>query len=111
MSNKKELASWTRTVLYLDYISLPDDMQTVVNKWLGFGNDRQLPFSDRSEFEPKSLSMKEIATYHKEQSANNNFKGTLDEFIAEYGLQFEKFLIEQNFNLKGVDEIVVNVQW
>lgn len=106
-----ELSIWQETILYIDYLSLPDEMAKEVNNWLGFGNDRQLPMSRRSEFDASSLNQATLEDYYKDQIETNGFEGTLEDFIDKYGLKFEKYLIDQNLDLEGVDEIVINISW
>ena len=100
-----------KTFLVLEYGSLPKKMKLIIKEWCGFHNDCHLPL--RSEFDLADFrkGMSEIDNYRTEQIASGNFKGTLKQFIKEYGLDFEVWFIEQNFDLEGVDEVAVEVSW
>lgn len=84
-------------------------MKDIVSKWHGFGNDVLLKFSQRSEFDVAALrqGVSSIEAYKEDQK----FNGTLDEFIERYGLHFEYWLMQQNLDLFGIDEILIDVCW
>ena len=111
-----------KTVLILDYLQLPKLLQDRVAGWCGFHNDCLLPC--RSEFSPNgeetwetSLTSKQVADYHRDQANNkyNPFTGSLADFITEYRLEFEVWLIEQiesgNINVRNIEAIYINISW
>ena len=55
--------------------------------------------------------MASVEEYWKEQQESNGFKGDLKAFIKEYGFEFDVWFIEQNFDLKGVQDIAVYICW
>jgi len=61
--------------------------------------------------------MTAIEEYYKDQKETNyNFSkyvpcGTMEGFIKNYGLDFDIWFIKQNFDLEGVDRILVEVSW
>lgn len=106
---------YPQTVLVIGYTSLPEKCQERIRNWLGFSNDCLLPYSRRSEFGPTSLTQDSLEEYYNDQVRDNQFRGTLDEFIDEYGLVFDKYLIDELPKL-GIDpsefeELYINVIW
>jgi len=106
---------YPQTVLVIDYTSLPENCQERIREWGGFSNDCLLPYSRHSEFGLTSLTQESLTEYYNDQMRDNQFQGTLDEFIAEYGLVFDKYLIDELPKL-GIDpsefeELYINVRW
>lgn len=97
--------------LIVEWVDFPRNIKDIVADWHGFHNDCIVPL--RSDFTAKDFreGMKCIENYWKDQSDNNDFKGTLQEFIKEYGLDFEIWFIKQKFDLTDVDEILIKVCW
>jgi hypothetical protein len=100
-----------RKVFILDLCELPIEVRNCVKKWLGFHNDTYLPV--RSEFDPESWSkgMSEVEAYWKDQKECRNYKGSLEDFIKDYALEFDIWFIQQNFDLTGIDQVLVDVRW
>lgn len=104
-------------VLLIEFIQMPRELQDVIVGWVGFSNDCLIPV--RSEFSPiagedrwsSNLSRANLEEYWKQQ----NFEGTLEEFIVDYGLQVDYWLIQQveagKLDLEGIDDILINVCW
>jgi hypothetical protein len=97
--------------LILQWTKLPKKFQDIVADWNGFHNDCLIPL--RSEFTAKDFhkGMKSVESYWKDQSETNNFKGDLSQFIKEYCLDFEIWVIEQNFDFTDVNEVLIEVSW
>ena len=100
-----------KTCLFIEWTKLPKPFKELTSESLGFSNYCNIPM--RSEFQPVDLAkgMIVIEDYWKHQKDTNGFEGTLQDFIENYGLQFEVWLIEQKVDLTGVDEILINVCW
>jgi hypothetical protein len=94
-------------VLMIDYSSLPKKFRVLIYDWLGFSNDCILPL--RSEFDPKSLTLEELIKYYNTQIEEKVYNGTFDSFIIDKGLEFEKYLVDQNLDLTGIDKILINI--
>ena len=112
MEHRKE------TVFIVEWIELPDELKKYISYQYDhcFANDTLVEF--QSEFEPcdekhygETLSLEEIAKYHKDQVFSNGFEGDLDKFIEEYGLKFEVWMLKQGFDLIGVKIILINISW
>ena len=108
------MRSTRKSVLIIEYTSLPDSLKDVIREWVGFGNDCLVPL--RSEFQPfgegtwkESFTKEQLKKYHEDQTQTNGFKGTLSEFIEEYGLQVDEYLMEQKIDLDGVEDILVSI--
>lgn len=39
------------------------------------------------------------------------YNGNLDDFIRDYHLEFDVWVIKQNFDLGGVEKILIEVYW
>jgi hypothetical protein len=55
-----------------------------------------------------TFTMANIEQYWKDQTNNNNYKGTLEEFIEEYGLKVEVWFINCGYDFTGVKEIIID---
>ncbi len=110
--------------LIIEFTQLPKELQKKIQGWCGFHNDCLLPF--RTEFYPvcgdqgiesweTSLTSKQIDIYHQNQIADNTYVGDKTQFIKDYGLEVEIWLIEKlekgEINLAGVEEILFNICW
>jgi hypothetical protein len=104
-----------KKVLIINWLSLPKEIKDIIADWCGFSNDCLVPYS--SEFSPcgdntwKDLTQERLEQYHKDQTETNNYKGDLEQFIKDYGLEVDKFMIEQKLNLDGIEEIFFNISW
>jgi len=100
--------------LIIQYRNLPPEIKEDIKGWVGFHNDCLIPV--RTELEGLG-SMEEIEAYHRDQEANNpkykeyNPSGTLEGFIEAYGLKFDAWLAEQDFNMEDVERVLVEIRW
>jgi hypothetical protein len=99
------------TCFIIKFTKLPDHVKEVVKSWCGFHNDCLIPSRTEFEAEDYAEGMAAIEDYHKDQVDTNNYKGTLEKFIKDYGLEFDVWMIEQKFNLKGVKRILIDISW
>lgn len=88
-------------VLIIEYSSLPEKIQTKVEKLCGFGNDRYVKFD--SDFHYYKNSLKESITLENYNRALED-KPQLDFCI-------EKFIIDSQIDLTNVDRILFHVCW
>lgn len=98
--------------LILEYWKLPEDMQEIVKDWHIYNRDCYIPVC--SEFEPKdyTIGMKCIEDYYEDQKSTNSSwckSNNVEEFIVDYGLEFDAWIISQNWDLTGVDKILIKV--
>lgn len=106
-----------KNCLILKWTSLPPDIKERVKGWVGFHNNCLIPV--RSEFSVKEYGkgMAAVEAYYEDQKATNgSFSkyvpcGTLEGFIKAYGLYFDVWFVQQNFDLEGIDRILVEVSW
>ena len=105
-------------VLILVWTQLPNHIKDIFQGSENFGNDRVLPYG--GEFDPNSdnetyadtLSLERIEEYYKVQCAENDFKGSFKEFIKNYGLDMEMWLIKNKDKLDlNVKHILINICW
>lgn len=105
--------------LIIDYNEMPEKIQDIVRNYHSFHNDCFLKF--HSELEPfgnedwaDTCTMSHIEEYWKRQLETNSKycqSETLEQFIEEYGLQKEKWLMESGIDLKGVKNILIEICW
>jgi hypothetical protein len=96
-----------KTCLILEWIKLPTSIKDKIKNWHNFHNDCIITLN--SEFSAKDLckGMTAIEEYWRDQ----NYDGTLQAFIKKYNLDFEVWIIEQNFDLSDIDEILIDICW
>jgi hypothetical protein len=107
---KKKLPFTKQEILIIDYALCPEAVQNKIKKQHNFHRDVLVPFY--SEFSPcgkedyaSTLTNQKLEEYWADQTRTNNFKGTLEEFIEEYGLQADKWLIDCDYDFEGVKHI------
>jgi uncharacterized protein YeeX (DUF496 family) len=108
-------------VVIIDYINLPSEIKTELEK-RAFRNNTMLEYQseltyldDEDKKEGKDLThcitWDNIESYYSDQCSNNNFKGSITDFISSYGLKVDAWLIKENIDLKGVHRILFNICW
>ncbi len=105
------------TVLILEWAKLPQEIKNYFREYLSFNNDCLMPVL--GEFAPSgdetwadSLTFEKIEEYHKDQRANGLYDSeNLDDFIKDYGLEFEVWFIAQNIDLTGIKTVLVEMYW
>lgn len=115
-SEQKKMRYARKNVLVIEYTSLPKNLKEIIRDWCGFGNDCILPL--RSEFQPSrgetwesTLTRETLNRYHQDWITRNDYKGDLKQFITDCGLTVDVYLIDQNFDLKGIEEIYIDISW
>jgi hypothetical protein len=107
-----------KVCLIIEWIKLPQNLKDLIKKrYEHFYRDIYL--KHRSEFCARTdyiQGMKCIEDYYTDQTSSDmedkyRFKGTIEEFIVSYGLEFDVWIIEQNFDFVGVEEILIHVSW
>lgn len=113
-----------KNVLVLQFTELPDDIQESIKAdHEGFSNDCLLRMiSDYSDCLDE-LSLADLQGWHSDQCVSPvygvdarptgamAFSGTFEEFVVDYGLQLEMWIIKRGFDLSKVDDIVIDVCW
>jgi hypothetical protein len=99
-----------------NFLDLPKEHQEYFKARHSFRNDICLEFL--SEFQPEEgetwenvLTEEGIVQYWKGQVEENNYKGDLEQFVIDYNLKFERWVITQNFDLKDIESIIVRICW
>lgn len=110
--------------LVIDYNEMPDEIQDIFRQRESFHNDCFIKF--HSEMEPfpygqdkdkdwaETCTMAHIESYWQEQLKSNSKycqAKTIEEFIDDYGLQAEVWLINSGINLKGIQKILIEICW
>lgn len=101
-------------VIIVDFYEFPERIQRIVsnfenfntNCFIGWGSELT-PFYENDKWETL-LTKEKLISYYEEQSAElDNFEGSLEDFIVEYNLELESYLIDMNMDLKGVSLILI----
>lgn len=100
-----------KKVLILDWHDLPQKFKDEVGEREYFGNNRYLPFYSELDVAHIRKGMPAVEDYWKDQQVRSGFNGDIQEFIVRYGLEMTVWVIEQNFDLDGVQEILIKVFW
>lgn len=112
MKNKREGFEKRNGILFINVYDLPPEIQ----EWLSKHRELNRGYTKyHTEFEPygkkedfsNTLTLNHLKQYWEDQTNTNNYKGTFDQFIEEYMLTFDKWLIESEFNFKGIREIIL----
>ena len=70
-----------------------------------------------SEFDPggkgredysKTFTQAHLEEYWQDQVNDNNYKGTLEEFINDYGLQLDVWFINSGYDFTGITQIIID---
>jgi len=107
---KKKSPFTRQEILIIDYALCPVAVQDKVKGQHNFHRDVLVPFY--SEFNPRgkedygsTLTSQKLEEYWKDQTKTNDFDGTIEEFIEDYGLQADKWLIDSGYNFSGIKHI------
>lgn len=86
--------------------SLPEKFKIKLK--LGRYYSRLFPYGSHEDWSTV-LNIKEIEKWYFIQVENNLYKGKLEQFIIDYGLEFDKYLIDEHMylHLSGVKEIIL----
>jgi len=99
------------TSLHISYLHCPDAVRNRIQEHHAFGNDITLNWY--SEFNSNNVTMQDLVDYHQDQVAQDNFAAdkSFDEFIEQYGLEIEKWLVDSKVDLSGVSSILIDICW
>ena len=107
-------------VIIIEWVSLPQKYKDIIYDQVNFRNDIFLEYL--SEMSPAgadlgeedwgdTLTQNNIQEYYTDQCETNGYKGSLEDFIVKYGLEFDCWLLENNADLKGIKRILIEVCW
>lgn len=101
----------TKKCLIINWCKLPRAIKNIVSEWEGFHNNCFIPC--RSEFEAKDYKkgLSSINEYYQDQVKINGFDGSFDDFIEDYCLDFDIWIIAQGFDFDKIDMILIEVSW
>ncbi len=99
-------AAVVKKVVIIDWHKLPRNVKEEISESHSFGNDRYL--RHYSELDTGS-TMEDVVDYHKEQVETNEYKGSLEDFIRDYGLELDVWLMSQHIDMTGIDDILIEV--
>lgn len=97
-----------KKVVEIELNSLPDKLKDKLIKYENQYYISEIMPYDNEDWS-NSLDIKNLQNYYSAQTENNNYKGSFDQFIADYNLEFEKYLIDEKMyiHLSGIKEIVL----
>lgn len=105
----------TEKVLIIELNSLPEPIQVMIKsgeEFIPCTYDKYFsglePFYENETW-AKTCNKEKLEFYYNEQTKENNFfEGSLEEFIEEYNLQLDSFLINEEVDLKEVTSIFIH---
>jgi len=99
-----------KKVLIIEWTELPKNIKDVISDWNDFGKDRYI--SAIKEFSPEEYSkdMRCIEFYFQQQK-DNRTSNKIEDFIREYGLEFDVWLCEQDIDFSDLDDILIHCWW
>lgn len=102
------------TVLIIDFDQIPEKIQELLREQDNFNRgfikylSNLSPCGDNDDWGNR-CSLENIEKYRNDQINCGNFSGTLEKFIEEYYLELDYYMIKEEFNLKGVKTILIEV--
>ncbi len=113
-----EMKAYKEEVFIIEWYTLPQEQQDEIHRCLDYKFANGVLIQWPTEFEPyddlsfqDTLTMDNVEKYWKDQCETNNYKDNLDAFIKEYGLEFDVWIIKQNFDLTGIKKILIEIEW
>jgi hypothetical protein len=100
-------------VLILDLHEMDQEFQDLFYEREDRRHDYQRYYS---EFDPsvskedyaQTFTQAHLEKYWKDQTNNNNYKGTLEEFIKDYGLKMDVWFINCGYDFTGIKIIIID---
>lgn len=110
-----------KQVLFINYIDMPDhiakiicDMESFHNDcYLNWGSDMEPAYNSNEDWS-NSCTLANMEKYWKEQRESNGDyckSETLEQFIKDYGLEVEKWIIDSGADLRGVQKVLIKICW
>ena len=106
------------TVLIIDYQRLPSDIKTIVRKrYSDINGDRFIKYDSNMSpvgNDPRystwgaRITQENINEYWQDQVKKNSYTGDLDQFIKDYYIEFDRWLLDQDVDLTGIKTILIN---
>ena len=110
--------TYREEVFIIEWTSLPQEQKDYVYEKLDYQFHNDSFINLPTEFDPwndqsfsDSLTMANIVSYWKDQCETNDFKEDLEYFIKDYGLEFDVWIIKQNFDLTGIKKILIDISY
>lgn len=118
VTKKKKMKNFERReTLFVDAANLSYTDESFEKAYRAYREGRDGDYGDYqkywSEFEPfdekdyaETLTQENLEGYWQQQTKENNYKGTLEEFIKDYGLEMDVWFINCGYDFAGVKEIM-----
>lgn len=105
-----------KRVLELDFNQLPVNVQRELRGRSGFGFDQTLSlrniysdfFSDIDAPLNVLVDRLYMIVQHEHSVREHGYSGDLSEYVVERNLRLYKWIVDQKFDLSGVDDIYIN---
>lgn len=89
----------TAKVLIIEWKDLPDRIKKIIDEQNNFGNERYwILYSD---LQKQGETLKEAFT----------FQNIIDRNAEDLNFEIEKFIIESEFDLEGIDYVLFHISW
>lgn len=114
---KAKLPFKREEILIVEWYECPDEIKDALKKRFNFHNDVCIQYV--SEFDPyggkqdysDTFTMRKMEGYWKNQTKDNGFVGSLEDFIKEYDLVIDKWFIDSGYDFKGICTIYFKICW
>jgi hypothetical protein len=109
-----------KTFLIVEWTKLPENIRNNIADNQSFSNDCFLPIYSEFDLSDYNNFEEQINSYWQDQLVGNHYVdkekiATLENFITEYGLEFDVWLAnyikDNNIDITGVDEVLIKVCW
>lgn len=116
MATKKKMKGFDRReVLFVDTYAQDASFEKAYRAYRSHRDDARADYQKYwSEFNPSgkedysdTFTQANLEKYWQDQTKNNNFKGTLEDFIRDYGLELDVWFINCGYDFSGVKEIIL----
>jgi len=103
-------------VVIIQYTNCPEYVQDALRDCHQFHNDMYMPHISQlspsgKETWKDTLTSENIEQYWKDQCKNNDYKDDLQQFIKDYGLTIDVWLIETGYDFTGIKTILFDICW
>jgi hypothetical protein len=111
MKTKDKKGFGEANVLFVSCYEMDEEFQTLFHK----RHDTHRGYNRYcSEFDPfgstdysHTFTQEYLTKYWQDQTNNNNYKGTLEQFVKDYGLELDLWFINCGYDFTGVRIIII----
>lgn len=104
--------SITRKVVFVEYISLPEQAKKMVRECEYFHKNVCIDLQHMCGLSVSDVNKAHIEAFYEESKGDACYDTTsFEAFLKDVGYEWVYFLSCQNLDLTGVDDILVDISW